>query len=122
VGIYIFLSNINYTHTNVFLSFSALIHLVLISYIKFSQTGKVRVQPTQRNAYFNNVAPVVSIILASLLVLIILEAIPDDLLISSITIIKKTTANILIDGNVAFTLSSALLILIITVTRKVGKR
>lgn len=122
IGIYVFLSNINYNYEDIFLAFSSLLHFLIIIYVKFSQTGKVRVVPTPRNRYSNNIAPIVSLVLSSLLILVILESISDDMLIENLTPVSRITQNFLLDGNIAFVIVSSLLMIIIHISRKVGEK
>ena len=122
LGVYIFLINTDYLYSNIFLTFSSLLHLLIIIYVKFSQTGKVRVNPTARNIYSNNISSIVSIILSSLLVLTLIRDIPDDLLIGPLTPSSKLTMNLFLDNNVSFVLVASILMIVIHVSRNVGEK
>ncbi|WP_417337052.1 hypothetical protein [Halobacteriovorax marinus] len=117
--IFIFLNNLNYEYADIYLTFVTLMNFIALSYVKFSQTGLVRVLPSNRNKSINNMIPIVSVFVASVMVIILLNNVSDEILEKNILLIGEMTQNYFSDFNLVFMSASATLVSIIYLIRRV---
>jgi hypothetical protein len=122
VVIYLFFELNNYPYSKQFLAFAAMILMLIICFVKFSQTGKLRVYPTNRNRRSQNLSPLVSLIATSLFVLIVIAGISDEMLKSEITAHTSMTLNYLDSNNIKFVGVYSLFLLILVACKKVSEK
>lgn len=118
LSIFVFLKVNEYNYAHYYLVFITLLHFIALIYVKFSQTGKVRVSITQRNSYSNNIMPILSIILVSIFTLIIIAGVDDEMLSGKIKLIETSSYDLLVQSDIRFVMMSSLFILIVYCSKR----
>ena len=113
IFIFVFLKSNEYQFTQYYLMVVSLLHFVALVYVKVSQTGKIRVTPSQRNKYSNNLMPIISIILVSIFTLIIVGGVDDEMLKQKIKLTANSSVNFLNYPDIQFVLVSTIFVLVI---------
>lgn len=120
--VYVFFEFNGFSYSREFLTVTTMMLFLITVYIKFSQTGKVRVLPSERNFHTNNIAPIVGIITISLFILVLLSGIADNMLIKELSPIVSLRTNLIDNSNVKFIAIYSVFLLIVTICKKVKDR
>ncbi len=117
--VFIFLNNLKYEYADLYLNFITLMNFMALSYVKFSQTGRIRVLPSGRNNRTNNMMPIVSSLVSTLLVLILLNGVSDEILERDILSLRETSQNYFHDVNTMFVAGISFTVLFIFLIKRV---
>mgnify|MGYP000383275581 CR=1 FL=1 len=117
--VFIFLRNLNYEYSGLYLTFITLMNFISLSYAKYSQTGRSRVLPSIRNRRTNNLFPIVSVLIATLLVLILLNGVSDEILERDILALRENALNYFQDVNIMFVAGASITILFLFLIKRV---
>ena len=117
--VFIFLRNLNYEYSGLYLTFITLMNFISLSYVKYSQTGRSRVLPSRRNNRTNNLIPIVSALTSTLIVLILLNGVSDEILERDILSLRENTLNYFQDVNIMFISGMSISILFLFLIKRV---
>ncbi|PIK14364.1 MAG: hypothetical protein CES88_08435 [Halobacteriovorax sp. JY17] len=117
--VFIFLNNLKYEYADLYLNFITLMNFMALSYVKFSQTGRIRVLPSKRNNKTNNMMPIVSSLVSTLLVLILLNGVSDEILERDILSLRETSQDYFHDVNIMFVAGISFTVLFIFLMKRV---
>lgn len=117
--VFIFLNNIKYEYSDLYLTFVTFMNFIALGYVKFSQTGRVRVLPSSRNHMTNNFIPIISVLISTLVVVILLNNVSDEILERSILSMKEDTFNYFQDFNIMFVTGISITILFLYIVKRV---
>jgi len=120
--IYVVLNLNNYAYSHLYFSIVLLMYFIILSYVKFSQTGRVRVLASNRNVYSNNLIPVVAILTSSIFILLLLENINDEILNEGIDKTILNTVDVFNFQEIQFASVVSILILIIFTINRVKEK
>lgn len=117
--VFTFLNNLEYQFASYYLSFVTLMNFISLGYVKFSQTGKVRVLPSNRNRLTNNLIPVLSVLVSSLLVILLLNSVSDEILELDILTLSEGSENYFNSMDISFISLITIPILLIYLSKRV---
>ncbi|WP_372655232.1 hypothetical protein [Halobacteriovorax sp.] len=117
--VFIFLNNIKYEYSDLYLTFVVFMNFIALGYVKFSQTGKVRVLPSTRNRMTNNFIPIVSVLISTLIVVILLNNVSDEILERDIFSTRENIFDYFQDFNIMFVTGITITILFLYIVKRV---
>ncbi|GEM_PF-3807469 len=117
--VFIFLNNIKYEYSDLYITFVIFMNFIFLGYVKFSQTGRVRVLPSSRNRMTNNLIPIVSTLISTLVVVILLNNVSDEILERDILSMKESAFNYFQDFNIMFVTGVTITILFFYIVKRV---